>query len=82
MEQGRLGKALDVVGQHVVAAIDRSVGPGQLEQRQRATRAGAHGHTAVRARLVDQLDDVAFQIRIDVDIFDRCAHFEQLRGRR
>ena len=67
----------DVIGDDKVAALDGSPGAGQLEQRQRPARADPNDHLAVLPGRGDQVDDVAADVRVDIDLLDRGPHGEE-----
>ena len=69
MAESGLGKQLDIIWEDKIPAIHRRPGTCKLEQSQRSTRAGANGHLAVAAGLVDQCDHVTFHIRVHEDFF-------------
>ena len=80
VDERGLDERLDVVGEHVVAPVQRRLHAGQLEQRQRAARAGAHRHALIAPRGVHQPHDVALDVRVDMDILDRLAQRQQFLG--
>ena len=72
---------LDVVGCDEVTVADRGIGPGDLEECQRSTRAGADCHTPVDAGRMDDGGNIVFQVGIDVHRLHCLAHFHNLLRR-
>ena len=70
----RLDEELDVIGDHIGAALENGPGAAQFEQGQGSARAGAYCDLVVLACFCHQADNVALDICFDVDFFNGAAH--------
>ena len=75
--QHRLGQLLDVVGQHVVAAVGGRPGLGDPDQRQAAAGRQAEPDVRLAARLLGELGDVGEDGRVDVHVVGQAAHLRR-----
>jgi hypothetical protein len=78
VRQGRHGDGLDVVGGDEVASGEHGPAARQLQQRQRAARARAHGDSRALAGRGDEVDDVEADRLRYVHVLDRVLHGAQL----
>src|SRR3954451_22996234 len=68
MRERRDGKSLDVVGDDVVATVQGGIRLARTIERERTARGGAQVDVWMRARGIDQPDDVLGHGRVDVDL--------------
>src|SRR5688572_27994276 len=73
-----VSELLYVVGYDEVAAVEEGTRLGRAVESERAARRGAEVDGLVLARRVDNGDDVLFDQRVDIDLFDRHLDAEDL----
>ena len=82
MRQRRHRHRLDVVRRHEIAAAERRRGAGQPQQSEAAARRGAECNPLIFASRAREIDDVFLDRDIDMHVFERCLHRQQISARR